>query len=105
MNAKAKEGLRIFKQKAAQGKWIPSCDLERDLLDFIRTPGKSNATALFEKLRQEAGYAYEIREDLERWESATRQRFSLLLAPQEDEAFSIKHIYAIYESIKEEIES
>jgi hypothetical protein len=110
MNAKPEEGLRILKHKAAQGDLAPSSDLERhlfaDLLDYINSPGKSNATVLLEKLRREAGYAHEIREDLERSEKATRQIFSILLAPQKDnDTFSIKHIYAIYDAIKEEVES
>jgi hypothetical protein len=110
MNAKAQEGLRILKQKAAKGELTPLTDAETplfaDLLDFINNPGKSNATALLDKLRHEAGYAHEITEDLEGWEKATRQVFSILLAPHEDDdGFSHGHIKAIYDAITEEVES
>jgi hypothetical protein len=110
MNAKAEEGLRILKQKAAQRDLVPSTDLERDLfpdlLDFINSPGKSNASVLLEKLRREAERIEEIRENLEQREKAARQLFFILLAPQqEDDGFSVKHINAIYEAIKEEIEN
>jgi hypothetical protein len=110
MNAKAQEALLILKQKVIKGNVTPSTDLEKDLfpylLDYINSPGKSSATVLSEKLRREAGFNAEIREDPERWENAMRQLLSILLASQKDvDGFSNRHVYAIYEAIKEEIDS
>jgi hypothetical protein len=121
MNAKAEEAIRLLKTKADRGELIPtgglgdllspfrnSPDLEEqffaDFRDYINSPGRSNAVALWEKLRSTAGHTHEITEDPQRWEGATRQLLQMLLVPFTDDTFSTKHISALFKAIKEEVE-
>jgi hypothetical protein len=71
---------------------------------LINSPGRSNAVALWEKLRSTAGHTHEITEDPQRWEGATRQLLQMLLVPFTDDTFSTKHISALFKAIKEEVE-
>jgi hypothetical protein len=105
MNANASDAIEHLKSQLAQGGLRPSTDLEKvlfpDLVDYILSPGKSNASALLEKLRFEADQIKEEPiQNPEYWDKAARQVFDILLSPY----LTTIQIYALYAAIKEHVD-
>ena len=102
MNQEASEAIEILRTQLERPAFEGEEAVFPDLIDYVNAPGKSNATALLNKLREEGdrfvGHQIQNPEDRD---NAARGLFSMLLAPY----LSDSRIKALYSAIKQDVDS
>jgi hypothetical protein len=102
MNQEASEAIEILRTQLERPAFEGEEAVFPDLIDYVNAPGKSNATALLNKLREEGdrfvGHQIQNPEDRD---NAARGLFSMLLAPY----LSDSRIKVLYSAVKQDVDS